>query len=223
MKRLPTLCVSGSMLLGISFGANAANVDLMVSGSIAPAAACDVSIGSAALDLGTINRAALNPDPSKPTHLEEQRVLTSVICTHARRFAFVVTDAGGSNAADPLAFELHGGENHGKPGNLFLKFDTQSTKIDNKQGYATGSSNGVIDLGDATWGPATPPTEDLPITNGRYAVGFVNTPGSTDTPVPMKTLSVYLLVDTEIKPVNDLDLSADIAFTGDLGLEIRYF
>lgn len=222
MTRLPHLFASASLLLAVSADASAGNVDLMVKGSITPAAACNVSTGSAALNLGTINRATLNADPTQYTNLEEQRVLTSVNCPSARRFAFVVTEAGGSGSANPLVFDMHA-DNDTKPGNLFLLFDTQSTKIDGVQGYATGSGNGTGDLGQETWGPSTSPRENLPITNGRYAVGFVTSAGSTDTPVPMENLSVYLLVRPRIKPVNDLDLSGDIAFSSDLGLEIRYF
>jgi hypothetical protein len=223
MKRLPHLLASASFLLAVSLDAGAGNVDLAVHGSITPAAACDVSTGSAALELGKIDRATLNEDPSKYTDLEEKRVLTSVTCPSARRFAFVVTEARGGNAAKPLVFDMHDAIGDAKPGNLLLLFDAQSTKIDGEQGYATGSGNGVGDLGQETWGPSTSPRENLPITNGRYAVGFVKSAGSTDAPVPMETLSVYLLVRPRIKPVNELDLSRDIAFSSDLGLEIRYF
>jgi hypothetical protein len=222
MKRLPILFTSASLLFCAPIGASAGNVDLAVNGSITPAAACEVSTGSAALNLGTINRAILDADPSKYTDLKEQRVLTSVNCPSARRFAFVVTEAGGSDTVSPLVFDMHA-TNDAKPGSLFLLFDTQSTKIDGVQGYATGSVNGTGDLGQESWGPSTSSKENLPITNGRYAVGFVKAAGSTDAPVPMENLSVYLLVRPRINPVNDLDLSSEIAFSSDLGLEIRYF
>jgi len=223
MKRLPHLLASASVLLAVSLDAGAGKGDLTVHGSITPAAACDVSTGSAALELGEINRAMLNEDPSKYTDLEEQRVLTTVTCPSARRFAFVVTEARGGDAANPRVFDMHDTVGEAKPGSLFLLFDTQSTKIDGEQGYATGSSNGVGDLGQETWGPSTSSREDLPITNGRYAVGFVRSAESTDAPVAMETLSVKLLVRPRIKPVNELDLSREIALSSDLGLEIRYF
>jgi hypothetical protein len=223
MKRTPYLIASASLLLAPSFEASAGSADLLVNGSITPAAACDVSIGSTALNLGKIDRGTLNPDSAKPTDLAEREVRTSVVCPQARRFAFVVAEARGSDAEQPLAFNMHNVASEAKAGHLFLLFDTQSTKIDGKQGYATGSSPGIGDLEHATWGPATSSRENLPIPNGLYAVGFVKTADSTDAPVPMETLSVDLLVRPRIKPVNDLDLSGDIAFSSDIGLEIRYF
>ncbi|HVI56832.1 MAG TPA: hypothetical protein VM621_17460 [Luteibacter sp.] len=222
MKHLSVL-ISTSLLFVASQAASAASADLLVNGSIAPGAACGVSIGSSALDLGTIARGMLNEDPSKPTNLEEQRVKTLVTCLNATRFAFVVTEARGSDFSQPLVFNMYAADGEATPGKLFLLFDTQSTKIDGKQGYATGSSQGTSDLEHATWGPATSPRENLPITNGRYAVGFVRVAESTDAPDNIKDLSVDLLIRPLIKPTNELDLSDTVGFSSDLGLEIRYF
>lgn len=223
MKCLSHLLISTPLLLATSAMAETRSVDLLVNGTIAPAAACDVTLGAGALDLGRVNRSMLNEDPSKPTTLEERTVKTLVTCANPSRFAFVVTEAGGTDAGNPLVFRMNDIHSDAAPGKLFLLFDTQSTRIDGAQGYATGSNQGTTDLEHATWGPATPSRENLPITNGRYAVGFVKTAESDDVPVAMKTLSVDLLVRPSINPVNDLDLSGDIAFESDLGLEIRYF
>jgi hypothetical protein len=222
MKRVANLLASASLLLAIPFQAEAGSAELLVNGSITPAAACGVSLGSAALNLGTINGAMLDPDPGKYTELAEQTVRTLVHCPDARRFAFIVNEARGSTG-NPMEFSMHDQASETKPGNLFLLFDAQSTKIDGKQGYATGSSPGIGNLEDATWGPATSSRENLPIPNGRYAVGFVKKAESTDAPVAMEDLSVDLLVRPRIKPKNELDLAGDIVFSSDIGLEIRYF
>jgi hypothetical protein len=223
MKRLPYLFASASLLIATPAMSETPTADLLVNGSITPGPACDVALGNGALDLGRISRASLNEDASQPTKLDEQSIRTMVTCPSPRRFAFVVTEAGGSDAAEEYVFKMHDTGKDATAGELFLLFDTQSTKIDGAQGYATGSQQGTSDLEHATWGPATPSREDLPITNGRYAVGFVKTAESEDAPVYMKALSVDLIVRPFINPVNELDLSGDIAFASDIGLEIRYF
>jgi hypothetical protein len=223
MKRLPRLFASAPLLLATATMAETPSADLLVNGSIMPGGSCDVALANSALDLGKIDRSMLNDDPSQPTKLDERNVRTTVTCTNPTRFAFVVTEARGSDPAREFVFKMHDLNSEVPAGQLFLLFDTQSTKIDGVQGYATGSNQGTSDLGHATWGPATPSRENLPITNGRYAVGFVRTAESEDAPAPMKTLSVDLIVRPSISPVNDLDLSGEIAFASDLGLEIRYF
>ncbi len=220
--RIPLL-VAAPLLLVASGVAMANTAQLSVGGTITPGAACTVTLGSTAMDLGTIHRGMLNPDPAQPTKLDEQRVKTAVNCPSARRYAFVVTEAGGTDAAHPLVFDMRADDDGGTPGKLFLLFDAQSTQIEGKQGYATGSNEGTSDLGHATWGPSTPSRENLPITNGRYAVGFVTAENSTDVPVSIKDLSVDLLVRPQIDPTSELNLADDIGFASDLGLEIRYF
>ncbi len=222
MKHFNALGASAALLLMASSAvASETRADLLVKGSITPAAACSVVIGST-LNLGTIRRDQLEADPSKETELKEQRVSTTVNCPSARRFAFVVREAGGNDASSDRIFPMRANESGKDTGKLFLLFDAQSTKIDGVQGYATGADR-VNDLEQATWGPATSPRENLPITNGRYAVGFVTEAASTAAPANIKDLSVKLLVRPRINPVNELDLSADIGFSSDLGLEINYF
>lgn len=223
MKHLPTLFASASLLFAASTAVHAGNTDLLVEGSIVPGAACNVTVGGGSIDLGTITRDMLNPDPSKPTSLDERKLKTLVDCTNPARFAFVVTEARGGDAALPEVFKMYDQDGVSSPGKLFLLFDAQSTMIDSVQGYPTGSNEGTTDLGNATWGPSTPYQENLPITNGRYAVGFVRNASSTDAPGTIKNLRVDLLVRPRLNPVNELDLSGQIAFASDIGLEIRYF
>jgi hypothetical protein len=222
MKYPYVLGASALLLLTSSAMASETGADLLVNGSIVPGAACNVGLGST-LNLGTIKRDMLNADPDKPTtNLAEKRVDTVVSCPQPTRFAFVVRETRGQDPGNELAFTMRSGDAGKSPGKLFLLFDAQSTKVDGDQGYATGADreNG---LGGATWGPATDSRENLPVTNGRYAVGFVTKPGVSDAPGPIKDLSVKLLIRPWIKPVNELDLSADIGFSSDLGLEISYF
>lgn len=219
MKQLHILGASASLLLATSVVAKETNTDLLVTGSIAPGGACVVAIG-ATLNLGTVK-----PDrdhPELPTALDEQRVPVAVGCPQPRRFAFVVREARGQDPSSEKAFAMHADESDKSPGNLFLLFDTQSTKIDGIQGYATGADR-VNGLEQASWGPATPSRENLPITNGRYAVGFVKEAESVQVPDNIETLSVKLIVRPVIKPANDLDLTSNISFSSDLGLEISYF
>lgn len=220
MKHLNILCASASLFLATSAIARDASADLSVSGSITPGAACALAVGGE-LSLGTINRGVLNPDPTQPTELSEQRVPVAVTCPQPTRFAFVVREAGGADTSQPLAFAMHAEGETRKPGDLFLLFDTQSTKIDGVQGYAT-VAEGVTDLEHSKWA-GIPYNENLPITNGRYAVGFTDEAQTAKAPLNMKNLGVILLVRPRIVPVNELDLAADIAFSSDLGLEISYF
>lgn len=221
MKHLPIL-LSTSLLFVACPSTRAASTDLLVNGSITPGAACVVSVGGPSIDLGEITRDMLNPDPTKSTELAERRVMTGVTCQQPTRHAFVVTEAKGGDAAHPFVFAMNDTNKKATAGSLFLLFDAQSTKIDGKQGYATGAS-GTTDLEHATWGPSTSPRENLPITNGRYAVGFVMGEGSEEAPDNIRDLSVYLLVRPKIHPMNDLDLTDTISFASDLGLELRYF
>lgn len=222
MKHLFILCSSASFFLATAAVASETSAGLLVNGSITPGAACAVTVGSGPLNLGTIKSNELEADHARPTQLAEQRVRTTVACAQAQRFAFVVREAGGADPASDKVFPMRADDDAKNTGKLFLLFDTQSVKIDGKQGYATGAS-GTSGLGQAAWGPATSSRENLPITNGRYAVGFVTEPASTKAPDNIKDLSVYLLVRPEINPVNELDLSSAIGFSSDLGLEITYF
>lgn len=47
--------------------------------------------------------------------------------------------------------------------------------------------------------------------------------GSTDTPVAMRDLSVYLQVRPEIRPWDQLGLTDRIEFTSEVNLKVRYF
>ncbi|PTR27267.1 uncharacterized protein DUF1120 [Luteibacter sp. OK325] len=222
MRNLKILCTSASLVLATSASAGESSADLLVRGAITPGAACSLAVQST-LSLGTIRRDMLNPDPTQPTKLGDKEVPITVTCPQPQRFAFVIREGGGQDASDPEAFPMRSVEGDNQVGNLRLKFISHTTLIDGKtKGYATGASSDA-DLGQATWGPSTPHTEKLPIRNGLFAVGFVTQANSTEAPVNMTNLYVRVVAEPSIHPVNDLDLTADIGFSSDLGLEISYF
>src|SRR6187402_675488 len=166
MKHLHIFGASASLLMACSAMATESVANLDVTGSIAPGGACVIAIGGA-LNLGTIKPDKEHPD--LPTKLAQQRVPVAVGCPQPQRFAFIAREAGGQDSSSPLAFAMREDAGDSRPGSLFLNFDTQSTKIDGAQGYAT-ASEGVDGLEDTGWGPATPYEENLPIPNGRWAV-----------------------------------------------------
>jgi len=216
------LGASVSMLLASSAIAAESSSDLVVKGSITPGAACSLAV-PASLNLGTIHRDELNPDPSKPTELEQQEVDIQVTCPEPRRLAFVVREAGGQDASNAQIFPIHSNQGEQQVGDLYLKFISHATLIDGStKGYATAADR-ENDLGQATWGPSTPHTENLPIRNGLFAVGFVTHANSTEAPGNIDALVARVMVKPWIKPAKDLDLTAEIGFSSDLGLEISYF
>jgi hypothetical protein len=95
MKHLHILgvSVSVSLLLAGAASARETKADLMVKGAITPGGACTLGIANV-LRLGTINREMLDPDPSKETELEEQRLPVTVVCPQPTRFAFVARGGG---------------------------------------------------------------------------------------------------------------------------------
>lgn len=220
MKHLKFLCASTSMLLASAAMAGEKTADLLVTGSIAPGAACSTSI-PAALSLGTIARGMLNPDPSKPTELETQRVRLTVACPQAMRFAFITREAS-SQASPDSAYPMYADESGKQMGRFYLRLDNASTKIDGATGYPTASDR-KTGLEQATWGPSMPEAVTLPIPNNLFAVGFVDEPDSTKVPMNIKDLTTALLVTPQISPVDELDLSTTTEFSSNLGLEIVYF
>jgi type 1 fimbria pilin len=220
MKHVHLFSATAALLLASTAAASEGDADLLVRGSITPGGACTLVIANV-LGLGTIHRGSLDPDPSKETQLEEQRVPVTVGCPQPTRFAFVVRGAGGKDASGDT-FPLQMDESKKTAGKLFLLVDRHSTKFDGKDGFATGSDR-VSGLEEATWGPSTVAREPLPIANGLFAVGFVDAPESTQAPANIKNLSTKLLVRPWIVPANDLDFSETAAFSSDLGLEINYF
>jgi hypothetical protein len=193
------------------------NADLRVAGSIVPAGSCNVTIGDGVIEFGTVE---LEPDPAKPTRLDEQRVKMAIGCTAPTRYALVATSSSSVGIADPHNFGLVSVSDRSATGSLYVRIDSASDHIEGKRAYHTGA-DAFVDLASATWGPSTFST--WPIARGSLAIGFVTADGSYEVPPRIKDFDTYLLVSPTIKPSSELNRTDEIAFSGDLGFEIRYF
>jgi Protein of unknown function (DUF1120) len=190
---------------------------LQVVGSIAPGASCDMRVGGGQIDLGAID---LNPDPTKPTNLAEQRVKLVIDCAAPTRYALVASSSSSGGIDDPKDFGLISESDRTPTGHLYVRIDSASDHIEGKRAFHTGADVSV-DLGSASWGPSTFST--WPIARGSMAIGFVTADGSYAFPPPIKNFDTYLLINTTINPANELDRADEITVAGDLGFEIRYF
>lgn len=207
------------MLFTASSRVNASSTNLQVEGTLSPGPACEMAVGNGLLDLGRISRGELNPDPSKPTQLESKRVKMRIDCATPRRYALVGSGNSPAASGDPLDFGLVS-ESDGSPaGSLYVRLDSASDHIEGERAYHTATYQ-TTGLESAAWGPST--FSIVPILRG-YAIGFVMADGSYETPSAIKKFDTYLLVDPSIRPVNELDLTGEITFTGNLGFDITYF
>jgi hypothetical protein len=200
-----------------SVGASDAN--LRLDGTIAPGGACEMTLGNGIIDFGRMSVSDLNPNPSKPTDLEKKRVKMRIDCDRPRRYALVAKSAT-SVVGDDLDFGLSSQSDHSITGSLYIRFDSASAHIEGARGYYT-AADAAVDLATAQWGPST--FSVMPVPNGSFALGFVTSDGSYATPPPIANFDTYLLVSPRIRPVNELDLSDEITFSGSLGFEITYF
>jgi len=215
--RIPVLACVPLLLLGVApVRASTTGAELNVAGSITPAGACDMKVGSGHIEFGEID---LNPEPTKPTKLDTQRVKMVITCTVPRRYA-LFAGSSTSTGGNPQDFGLISTADRSPAGSLYVRLDSSSDHIDGARAYHTGAE-ASLDLADAPWGPST--FSVWPLSAGGHAIGFVTTDGSHATPSPIMNLDTYLLVDPVIKPSNELDRRDEIAFYGDLGFEIRYF
>jgi len=213
----PTLACLPLLLLGMTAAqASTTSAELRVTGSIAPAGSCEVKVGDGRVDFGAVE---LDPDPTKPTSLEE-RVKMTVTCTVARRYALIAGSSSSTGTNNPNDFGLVSTDGRSSVGSLFVRLDSSSDHIEGVRAYHTGA-DASLDLANATWGPSTRST--WPLSVGTHAIGFVSEDGSYATPSPIRNFDTYLLVHPMIKPANELDRRDEIAFYGDLGFEIRYF
>lgn len=212
-----SLCALALPALALAMPVAASNVDLRVVGSILPDAACAMTIGSGAVNLGRINLSDLNADPTKPTHLGERAVKMEIHCASKTRYALLLssTSQAGGEGFD---LGLVSAADQSKVGSLNVLFDGGAALVEGARGYYTAAEAG--DLAHTSWGPSTNST--VLLQTGRLAMGFVTTHGSTEAPPPIKDASTRLLVRPWIKPSNELDLSNEITFSGDMTFELRY-
>ena len=211
-----TLCALALPALALAMPVAASNVDLRVVGSILPDAACAMTVGNGAVNLGRINLSDLNADPTKPTYLGERVVKMEIHCASNTRYALLLSSTSQS-AGDELDLGLVSTADQSKVGSLNVLLDGGAALVDGARGYYTFAEAG--DLAHASWGPSADSTLPLRTT---YAMGFVKTHGSTEAPPAIKDASTRLLVRPSIKPSNEIDLSNEISFAGDMTFEMRY-
>jgi hypothetical protein len=219
----PGLTCLAFTLLSLPAGALAStassSANLRLAGAITPGGACEMTVGNGVIDFERLSVADLNPDHSKPTSLEEQRVKIRIDCESPRRYALVARSSA-PVGNDELDFGLFSQSDQSVAGRLHLRFDSASAHIEGARAYYT-AADAAVDLATAQWGPST--FSILPVPNGAFAIGFVTSDGSYATPPPIAHFDTYLLVNPRIRPVNELDLSSEIAFSGSIGFEINYF
>jgi hypothetical protein len=194
----------------------AANASLDVVGRIVPSESCDMTVGNGPISFGQIH---LNPDPSRPTKIDEQRIKVAIKCEGGQRYALIAGSVASSGLDDPRDFGLVSGSDGSTTGSLFVRIDSDSDRIEGRRGYHTAADS-ALDLGSAAWGPST--FSVWPIARGM-AIGFVKTDGSFAVPEPIADFYTYILVSGEIRPADELDRTEEIAFSGDVGFEIHYF
>jgi hypothetical protein len=210
----PSLFVLALPFLALVGPVGASSADLLVTGSIAPAATCAMTLGTNnVIELGAIRRV-----PTEPTKLDTQRIKMFITCSTAQRYALLASSA--SSSGDRYDFGLVSDSGKASAGSLYIRFDNASAHIDGQDGYYTMAVP-QADLETAAWGPSTFSVVTIP--NGSHALGFVTADGSSAAPSFIKNFDTYLLVEPTIKPVNELDLRDELAFSGELGFEIRYF
>jgi hypothetical protein len=208
----------GALCLATVTSAGAFGEDLLVAGTISPASSCEMAVGSGSVDLGSIHRDDLNPDPSKPTPLGVRRIKMRIDCAQPARYALVASSLSGAQSSDRYDFGLFA-QDHAPTGKLFIRFDSASAHIEGKDAFYTYTVDS--DLAQANWGPST--FSILPIPFDDFAMGFTTSDGSYAAPAVIKNFDTYLLVAPEIKPSSELNLTDEIAFGSSLGFEIRYF
>jgi hypothetical protein len=212
---LTPLLIPASALASVA----TSSASLVLDGVITPGAACDMTLGNGVIDLGRLSRADLNQDPSKPTVLGDRQVEMRIDCPDPRRYAVVAT-AGTPTAGDEFDFGLSSEGDNSSVGSLYVLFERSWANIEGADAYYTAADT-AGDLATAQWGPSS--RHVMPIPNGTFAVGFVTTEGSYAAPSPIRNFDIRLLVRPKIRPVNELNLTSEMTFTGSLAFEIRYF
>lgn len=220
MIHRPSALTCALLLFSAAGSLAASGVDLGVAGRITPGPACEMTVGTGIVDFGRIARGDLNPDPSLPTALGEQRIKMNIVCANPMRYATVASGASRSATHDDYDFGLVSDGGQSTAGKLYVRYDSWSAHIEGAHAYYTASAS-PTDLEHTIWGPSTGSVQPIP--NGAFAIGFVADNGSDKPPSPIKHFDTYLLLNAHIKPVNELDLSNELTFSGDLGFEIRYF
>jgi type 1 fimbria pilin len=205
MKPLFTVLATGLMLLGSATSYAASTVDLTVKGLIVPSACTPVLSSGGVIDHGKISAKELNI--SNPTLIGTHTLSLVVSCDSAISFALHSVDnrVGSSISSSYYGLGLINGNQ--KLGWFGLILD--NPVADGVAVQPIASFNGQDNwYREKFWDP------------GLYM--SVASMADDSQPVPVKDLSLELVVETSIARTDSLDLSNEVTLDGSATLEVKY-
>jgi type 1 fimbria pilin len=205
MKPLFTVLATGLMLLGSATSYAASTVDLTVKGLIVPSACTPVLSSGGVIDHGKISAKDLNI--SNPTLIGTHTLTLVVSCDSAISFALHSVDnrVGSSISSSYYGLGLINGNQ--KLGWFGLILD--NPVADGVAVQPIASFNGQDNwYREKFWDP------------GLYM--SVASMADDSQPVPVKDLSLELVVETSIARTDSLDLSNEVTLDGSATLEVKY-
>ncbi|QDH63490.1 MULTISPECIES: DUF1120 domain-containing protein [Pseudomonas] len=205
MKPLFTVLATGLMLLGSATSYAASTVDLTVKGLIVPSACTPVLSSGGVIDHGKISAKDLNI--SNPTLIGTHTLSLVVSCDSAISFALHSVDnrVGSSISSSYYGLGLINGNQ--KLGWFGLILD--NPVADGVAVQPIASFNGQDNwYREKFWDP------------GLYM--SVASMADDSQPVPVKDLSLELVVETSIARTDSLDLSNEVTLDGSATLEVKY-
>ncbi|WGT30263.1 DUF1120 domain-containing protein [Pseudomonas marginalis] len=205
MKPLFTVLATGLMLLGSATSYAASTVDLTIKGLIVPSACTPVLSSGGVIDHGKISAKDLNI--SNPTLIGTHTLTLVVSCDSAISFALHSVDnrVGSSISSSYYGLGLINGNQ--KLGWFGLILD--NPVADGVAVQPIASFNGQDNwYREKFWDP------------GLYM--SVASMADDSQPVPVKDLSLELVVETSIARTDSLDLSNEVTLDGSATLEVKY-
>ncbi|AZE82418.1 Beta-fimbriae probable major subunit [Pseudomonas orientalis] len=202
--RLTTLAASVALLSSATAFA-ASSVDLTVKGLIVPSACTPVLSSGGVIDHGKVSAKDLNP--GSPTVIGNHTLSMAVNC-----------DA-------PIQFALHSIDNRAASGSSSaygLGFVNDTQKLG---GYILTITNPVADDGTVLQPIASGDQGNTWYREKFWDPGLYMSTASMDDdtqPLPVKDLSLDLVVQTYIDRTDGLDLSNEVTIDGSATLEVKY-
>jgi len=205
MKPLFTVLATGLMLLGSATSYAASTVDLTVKGLIVPSACTPVLSSGGVIDHGKISAKDLNIN--NPTHIGTQTLTMVVSCDSAISFALHSVDNRAGSSITPSYYGLGLINGNQKLGWFGLTLD--NPVADSVAVQSIASFNGRDNwYREKFWDP------------GLYM--SVASMADDTQPVPVKDLSLDVMVETYIARTDGLDLSNEVTLDGSATLEVKY-
>ncbi|AYF46995.1 DUF1120 domain-containing protein [Pseudomonas sp. S5D5] len=205
MKPLFTALATSLMLLGSAATYAASTVDLTVKGLIVPSACTPVLSSGGVIDHGKISAKDLRTD--NPTHIGTHTLTMAVSCDSAILFALHSVDNRAGSSITPSNYGLGLINGTQKLGWFYLTLD--NPVADGTAVQSIASFNGQDNwYREKFWDP------------GLYM--SVASMDDATQPVPVKDLSLELMVETSIARTDGLDLSNEVTLDGSATLEVKY-